>query len=581
MKNILLLFSGTLIFNFAVGQSLFTYSGKSVDQKEFLYSYQKNSTDSLDNKKALTNYLELYIRFKLKVQAALDLKMDTLPNQVADFKNFDEQIRVLYMMDSKTLDTLIQEAYDRSKMAIGCQHIFIAYNKNKINSKTETATVEEINAANQKAEQVKKRLEQGADFSQLAMEYSDDPSAKINKGYIGYIQAFDLPYFLENAVYGLSNNQVSGPIVSEIGQHFFKRVGSRPIPEKISVAHILLAVPEDADETTWNKKLSLADSIYKALQSGTEFEKMVQLYSDDRSTKGIGGLMEDAGSNTYDPHFTDQVYALKSDGAIGKPFQTSYGVHILKKIAQTSNQASLEEKYTELKELVMTDNRVQLAVNAFIKNCIGKFGLTQNEPNKKAYISKRLSEFSPAYAMQLKDFKEGNLLFEIMDKQIWGKAAQDVEGLKKFHASKANQYIWKKSADAMIITAKDLASAELIKESFLSDKSVARTIDRFKDIANIDTGRYEVGELPGVGNENAKLFFISSITENENDKTASFVILTKIHSDPSAKSFEQAKGQALNDYQQQLEEQWITALKKKYPVVVNQSTWKALLAERN
>ncbi len=581
MKIILLFISGIFSINLSIGQSLFTYGGKSVDKSEFLYSYQKNSTDSIDNKKALTNYLELYTRFKLKVQAAFDLKMDTLPNQITDLNNFDEQIRVLYMMDSKTLDTLIQEAYERSKNAIGCQHIFIAYNKDKINSIKASATVEEINTANQKAEELETRLKQGADFSQLAMEYSDDPSAKINKGNIGYIQAFDLPYFLENAVYGLSDNQISGPIVSEIGVHFFKRIGSRPIPEKISVAHILLAVPEDTDELTWKKKSALADSIYKALQSGTEFEAMAQLFSDDRSTRGIGGLMEDAGSNAYDPHFTDQVFALKSDGEIGKPFQTSYGFHILKKISQTNSQASLEDKYTELKELVMTDNRVQLAVNAFIKSCIGKFGLTEKEPNKKAYISKRLSQFSPAYALQLKDFKEGNLLFEIMDKQIWGKAAQDVEGLKKFHASRANQYAWKKSADAMIITAKDMASAELIKESYLSDKSVVNTIERFKDIASIDTGRYEVSELPGVGNENAKPMFISSIVENTNDKSASFVILTKVHTDPSLKNFEQAKGQALNDYQQQLEEEWISTLKKKYPVAIHQATWKSLLGERN
>lgn len=133
----------------------------------------------------------------------------------------------------------------------------------------------------------------------------------------------------------------------------------------------------------------------------------------------------------------------------------------------------------------------------------------------------------------------------------------------------------------MIITAKDMTSAELIKESFLSDKSVGSTVERFKDIASIDTGRYEASELQGIGNTNARLNFISPFNENKNDKTVNFVIVTKVHPDPSAKNFEQARGQALNDYQQQLEEQWIGVLKKKYPVVLNQATWKSLLAERN
>jgi len=73
-------------------QVLFTFGGKPVSQQEFMASFNKNNTDTSGRLTALENYRDLYIRFRLKVQAAHDLKMDTLSNQKADLKGFEEQI---------------------------------------------------------------------------------------------------------------------------------------------------------------------------------------------------------------------------------------------------------------------------------------------------------------------------------------------------------------------------------------------------------------------------------------------------------------------------------------------------------
>lgn len=86
MKKIFLLFLLITGAGAAYTQPLFTYGNKSVDKEEFLRAYNKNKTPVDDKEKSLREYLELYIKFKLKVNAALDLKLDTLP-QLQDRKS--------------------------------------------------------------------------------------------------------------------------------------------------------------------------------------------------------------------------------------------------------------------------------------------------------------------------------------------------------------------------------------------------------------------------------------------------------------------------------------------------------------
>ena len=100
----------------------------------------------------------------------------------------------------------------------------------------------------------------------------------------------------------------------------------------------------------------------------------------------------------------------------------------------------------------------------------------------------------------------------------------------------------------------------------------------YSEISFVDSGRYEAGELLGVGPENAKAGFVTPIYTNSSDESASFIIVANVFKDPSIKLFEEARGNAINDYQQYLEDLWIASLKKKYPVVLNNQTWKTLVA---
>ena len=543
-------------------QQLFSYGGKAVSEKEFLYAFNRNHTDSGNLKKAMEDYLDLFIRYKLKVQAAKDLRLDTLPNQKADLAGFEEQLKPLYLLDQFTLDSLVRQAYERSFLEIKVAHIFIS--KEKVTAK-------------ERAQQAYAALQNGRDFTTIALSESDDPAIKQNKAVLGYITAFTLPYFFESAIYALEEGAYTTPIESNTGFHIFKRISSRAIESKRSYKHILVAVPEGLTDASKQPYQSKADSLYQKILSGVSFDSLALLHSDDRSTVALGGFMNEIPVGKYELLFEEQAMALKKTGDVSPLFSTAYGFHVLQLAAVQKINSNFKTAEEEWKNLVLQDERKEIAAIKMIEKSIGKYGLTANTPEKEAYIAKRLSLFSPPYAALVNDFRDGNLLFEIMDKNVWGKAASDAEELKKFHASRKETYQWKNSVFAYTFTFQHEEDAMAAQKNFHANPSIASLLKTISENALVDSGRYEANELQGVGTAQAKAGFVSAIFTNISDGSSSFHLLTKKFNDPGIKTFEEARGAVINDYQLQLEDSWIKSLKKKYPVVIHQANWKKLL----
>ncbi len=96
-------------------QTLFTYGTQGVSKDEFLRAYNKNKISTADKSTALHEYLDLYIKFKLKVKAAYDMHLDTLPALKNDLINFRTQIAESYLYDEKEVNELVEEAFIRSQ----------------------------------------------------------------------------------------------------------------------------------------------------------------------------------------------------------------------------------------------------------------------------------------------------------------------------------------------------------------------------------------------------------------------------------------------------------------------------------
>ena len=89
------------------------------------------------------------------------------------------------------------------------------------------AGVDDTTAAKKKLNEVVKRLAKGEDFLAVAQQFSDDPSAKTNKGDLNYITVFTLPYEFENIIYSTAAGKYSKPYLSKAGYHIFKNLGER------------------------------------------------------------------------------------------------------------------------------------------------------------------------------------------------------------------------------------------------------------------------------------------------------------------------------------------------------------------
>src|SRR5580693_3652791 len=130
VKKLLVVSSLFLLVSGVHAQTLFTVDGNEVNKDEFLKAYNKNNNNQKPSEKSYRDYLDLFIRYKLKVRAAYDAQLDTLPAQRTELQNFRGQVAESYLKDETSMDRLISEVYQRGQKDIHLSHILIAFPKN-------------------------------------------------------------------------------------------------------------------------------------------------------------------------------------------------------------------------------------------------------------------------------------------------------------------------------------------------------------------------------------------------------------------------------------------------------------------
>lgn len=195
-------------------------AGKPVTRSEFEYSYNKNNSEGVIDKKTVEEYVELFVNYKLKVQAALDERMDTLSSYKQEFRQYrDQQIRPFIINDAD-VEKEARNIYDNEVKRIGPEglvrpaHIFVRLSPNS-DKATEAAKKERIDS-------IYKALLNGADFTELASTKSEDPGAAAQKGVIGWITKGQTYEEFEKAAYTLQVGEVSEPTLSPVGWHIIK-----------------------------------------------------------------------------------------------------------------------------------------------------------------------------------------------------------------------------------------------------------------------------------------------------------------------------------------------------------------------
>ncbi|HEY6435063.1 MAG TPA: peptidylprolyl isomerase, partial [Ignavibacteriaceae bacterium] len=173
------------------------------------------------------------------------------------------------------------------------------------------------------------------------------------------------------------------------------------------------------------------------------------------------------------------------------------------------------------------------------------------------YYRNHLNEFNEDFNYQMKEFKEGNMLFEIMERKVWGKASNDSIGLKKYYDAHIANYKWDESADILLFNCSDAKAAADAIEALNNDNDWKLIAEQSEGRIQSDSGRYELTQLQMPTDKKIVEGLISSPAVNSTDNTASFVKVIRLFPAGEQRGFNDARGLVINDYQNYLEEKWV------------------------
>lgn len=344
-------------------KTLLTIQNKAISVDDFWYVFTKNLNDEKAvNTDELKEYFTLFQNFKLKVEAAKDAGLDKTPEFEKEFEGYKNQLSENYLTDKKVTQQLLKEAYDRSQEEIKASHILVRVANFDMPSDTLKAY--------KKMQDIRKRAVAGEDFDKLAFELSEDPSAKQNKGSLGYFTALQMVYPFENAAFNTPVGSVSSIIRTRFGYHILKVYDRKPILGSIRVAHIMVVKPnpeDDKDLSVYKQKQSKINEIYtKFINKEASFEELARSYSEHGKSARVGGELPWFSGNQYDEKFVNIAYSLQKNDSVSKPFETDYGWHIVKRL-DYKVPADFESSSRMLLQKIEKNDRAELSKDAVLQ----------------------------------------------------------------------------------------------------------------------------------------------------------------------------------------------------------------------
>ena len=624
---------------------LFTIDNKPYYTDEFARVYKKNLDLVKDeSQKELNQYLELFVGYKLKINKAYKLGLQDGASYQNELKSYRGQLSKNYTSDSKVTKELVEEGYKRFLKEIKASHILFTVDEN--------AAPEDTLKAYKQALDVRKRAIAGEDFGKLAVEFSQDPSAKDNKGDLGYFTAFRMVYAFETGAYKTPKGSISNPIRTRFGYHLIKVVDVRDNRGDVIVAHIMIMNPADNAENkdAADKGKNTIQDIYKKLQQGEKFEDLAKQFSEDKSSSSKGGVLNRFGSGQLSSEeFENVAFNLTKENPVSEPFKSQYGWHIVKLIDKFSVK-TIDEMQSDLESKVSKDDRSRLITASMNEKLRKKYSIKRDDKfyatlsksvgndiyegkwetpadlkslNKnlvtinstksitgasflnyikdqqkskitlkpisklidkfyQSYLDQELSQYYddnlekefPEFSAVMDEYRDGLLLFDLMEKEIWNKSKTDSLGLKAFYDKNISNYQWKNRLDVTILSS---TNSDVIKKAAKYLKS-NKTVDFIKEKLNVKDGAVNIMAKVGVfeeGNESLpkNLKFEAGISEII--KEGEYYFVTKVNATLPAgpKALDECKGKAINDYQQFLEDNWVKDLKNEFKVEVNQTVF--------
>ena len=622
MKKLLL--AAYFFLSIISGQSqvIFSINDREVTKDEFKYVYSKNSFNNQNafTKKDMSEYLELYINFKLKVHEASQLGYDTLSTLVSEFNTYREQLKKPYLSDETVLNQQVQEAYDRLKEEVHASHILIR-------CKPDDSPADTLAAWN-KIIKLKQAYVAGEPFEKLAVQYSEDPSARSNQGNLGYFTSMQMVYPFESAAFKTDPGEVSDPVRTQFGYHLIKVHDRRASVGKVKVSHIMVRFRRNMNQNDSLIAEKRINEIYVKLRKGESWDQLCAMYSEDPSSKSNNGLLRPFGLGVMPLPFQEMAFSLKKIGDISIPFMTDFGWHIIR-MEEIIGLEPLKQLEPTIKARINSDGRAQLQrkvmINrlksengfleikenlevfkqegakadqtlALIKINDREFTIADFLKNHNSYSSEEYEKFEadcvieyeesileqkyPQYGFLLNEYREGIQLFKIMDEKVWSKASEDSIGLYNFYKDNLEKYKVGARVVGLLFQSQEKSVIDSVENFIASHPNVPSDSVKYYFnnetdlVLKISEGKFDMDnpEMP------EHLELKAGITRYSKDEVFSLLLSKEIIPE-GFKEFSEVKGVVISDYQELLDQIWIEELKSKYRIDRNKKNIRHVFKE--
>ncbi len=617
----------------APAQTLFTYGTEAVAAPDFIQAFQKNNQGPV-TEKSLKEYLDLYIASRLKIKEAKALGYDTLPQLIADLANLRQQILPAYLNDREGMEKLVQEAFGRMQKDLRLAHIFIAAGSGaeakkeavmqalakrdfaavakeysddpsaksnggdlgwitafalpyELETLAYSTPVGNVSAAfrskagyhilkpvsqrkaagrikaaqillavppgsteadkarlKKTADSLYTQLQAGSDFGKLAAAFSNDVVSAASNGQMAEFGVGEYEPAFENAVLALPRNgAVSRPFLTAHGYHLVKRLKVSPVAASLTneTKEALRKQIEQSDRTA-AMKLALAQKVLKR----TGYRRLsfsdaeLQAYTD--SVLSFQPARIPLALTAATPLLT----MGKETATVAQWTEFAQGARLQAGGSTAKPQAQLWEEFVQAMAL--------------------------------KYYQDHLEDFNEEFRRQITEFGEGNLFFEMMQRQVWTPAQTDSAALVAYFEQNRKNYNWKESADAVLFYATDQDAAKSFYAALRQKPADWRlALQSFSEQITADSNRFELAQLPANAKQRLVAGAVTGPVVNKTDNTVTLAYVLKLYPQPGPRSFAEARGLVINDYQAQLEKEWLKELRKKYPVSVNENEWNGVV----
>lgn len=388
---------------------LFTVAGQPVYVSEFDYIYNKNNGKDADyTKKSLADYLNLYIKFKLKVKAAREMQVDTIPALIKELEGYRQQLTTNYLNDKEVTDRLAREVYDRQKKDLLLSHILFSLSPNAVSEDT-------MQAYNQAANAIR-MIKTGMKWEEIT-KMSNDLNSAQKAGRLGWFTSMfpDGFYNLENAAYSLKAGEVyQSPIRTRLGYHVLRVDADRTAFRRMEAAHILIKKAAIGNQDYMAK--TRADSIYKKINEGQSFEELARVVSEDKTTAAQGGNIGYFGINQFEPSFEEAAFKINKDGEVSKPIESSIGWHVIKRLRK-DDEIPYDRAKRKIQVDIQRDQRFNIAQSTFIQKIKLEAGYKDNKDVLKSFSAQMDTNFF-TYKWRTPDNLKDETLFKLGKKEF-------------------------------------------------------------------------------------------------------------------------------------------------------------------